>query len=376
MLTRRCGAAMMAAAVAVGTAGLWAAPVLAGTPPPCSAWGGCGTPPNSATIGAAASIPGVPANVIPGNGIGGWTRDGTVPICNGPTSTGEALGVGGNGVAGWTDPGGVNHLTRGGLGTTLPPLSEYLITADYSRSAKVVTAAIVPTPTPPAAATKQECQYGPWLFAGFGWVPIQFPPPTPAQVVPDAHALAAQVLKGLQGGSVATAPAKDALVGLATQAWVTHTNVSPVTPVVAHNTQLGSIVDGRQVVLTVVVLAQLNSVTWDWGEGPAGTSQSSGPGMEGSPGPGSNISHTYYDVSVHGEHPTPYPVINTHDQIPVSATMEIGVYAYAIAQTAQGRQQWTLPGYPYSLALSVNPTWIVVGQIESIPVCPTPTNCS
>ncbi len=338
-------------------------------------------PPNSATIGAAATVPGLPPTYIPGHNPPPLPHHSTIPICSAPDAIGEPVGAGPSGVAGWTDPGGVQHLIgRGGAGG-LYLLSEYLIYVEYTRSAKVATVTIVPTPTPTAAVpnpptTKQVCDYGTWQQGGFSYVPISFPPPTPAQVVPDAHALAVQVLKGLQRGSVATAPAKDALVGLATQAWVTGTNVSAVTVVVAHNTQLGSVVDGRQVVLTVVVLAQLNSVTWNWGEGPAAETQSSGPDMLGSPYPNGNISHTYYDVSVHGEHPTPYPVINAKDQIPVSATMDIGVYAFAVAQTAQARQQWTISGYPYPITLSVDPTWIVVGQIESIPVCPTPTNCS
>jgi hypothetical protein len=323
----------------------------------------------------------VPPTIIPGKWYGGWTRDGTVPICDGPTSVGEAMGVGASGVAWWTDPGGVNHLVglHGGVLTGLPPLSEYLITADYTRTAQVVTVAVPqPTPSPGALVvkgpTKQVCDYGPWFFAGFMWVPIAIPPPTPAQVVPDAHALAAEVLKGLHGGSVATVPPEMALVGLATWAWVTNTNVSSLTPIVAQNTQLGPIVDGRQVVLTVVVLAQLNSVTWAWGDGL--TSQSSGPNMLGAPYPNGNVSHTYYDVSVHGEHPTPYPVITTKDQIPVSATLNMGVYAFAIAQTAQGRVQWTIPGYPYPLNLSVNPTWIVIGQVEGVPFCPSTKSCS
>lgn len=332
------------------------------------------TPANSVTIGASATVPGAPPSLIPGQGYGGWTRYGTVPTCTGPTSIGEALGFSGSGVAGWTDPTGVDHLIgyRGGALTGLPPLSEYEIIASYSRTAQVETVAVTPPTTSPT--TKQVCSYGGWSFNGFSAVPIAIPPPTPAQVGPAAKALATQVVANLRGGTVSTAPATDALVGLPTYAWDANTNVSPSAAMVAQKTVPGSIVDGRQVTLTVVAVAQLNTVIWHWGDGL--TSQSSGPDQLGVPYPQGNVSHTYYDVSVHGEHPTPYPVITAKDQIPVSATMYIGVYAYSVYVDAAGRQQKSVLGFPYTVTLAVNPAWIVVGQVESIPVCPTTTNCS
>ncbi|MHB8332399.1 MAG: hypothetical protein ACYDEA_09430, partial [Candidatus Dormibacteria bacterium] len=71
MLTPRPVAAVATVGLAVVAAGLWAAPVLATNPPPCISQG-CSAPANTATIGAAATMPGLPPTIRHGGGGGGW----------------------------------------------------------------------------------------------------------------------------------------------------------------------------------------------------------------------------------------------------------------------------------------------------------------
>ncbi|MHB8330930.1 MAG: hypothetical protein ACYDEA_01880, partial [Candidatus Dormibacteria bacterium] len=285
---------------------------------------------------------------------GGWIG-GRGPVCPGALRVGEPVSAGAGGQLSWTDPNGGRHT--GGLAEL--PISEYYGVAVYSRS----------------GGTTLPCTYSPWQSDGFSWWAVSFPDPTWSQVGPTVAALKAQVEKGLVGGSVQIAPASgNALVGLPMPTWVVGSNVSALTPVVATKTVPGATVSGRQLQLTIWVGAQLNTVTWGWGNGTANDTVASGTEPMGAPGVGSSISYTYYDVSVYGEHPTPYPIITAQDRVPVSATLNLRVFSYAIFDTAAGRQQVALANYP--LHLAVLPTWIRILQAEGIPFCPSTTSCA
>lgn len=316
-------------------------------------------PPNTATIGALASIAAQQPTAKSGAGGGGWTGAAASPVCSAPLSVGEAVGVGSGGQLGWIDPSGQSHLIGlhgGGLGFDLPPIGEYYIVAVYTRT----------------GGAQLPCAYSAWSFDQFAWQPVTFPDPTKTSLGPVLAALRAQVEKGLVAGAVETAPATNALVQLPTDAWVSGTNVSALTPVVATKVTSGPVVDGRQLEVTAVAIAQLGTVTWNWGDGR--TSQSYGPDALGSAYPAATISHTYTDVSVPGEHPSPYKVFNSQGEISISATLNLQVYEYAIYDTAAGRAEALLATYP--LVLGAQPHWVRVGQIEGVPYCPTTKTCA
>ena len=346
-------ALIVAAGLAASAATLLSLPVLA-----CTA-GVCHTPtPTGTTVTAVDSIPGLPPQVTDHTNSGSSWTSAAAPSCP-PTATYEPVG-GAPGIYGWTDPGGVNHLAHGS-----PPspggwnLAEYWVNAEYTRT---MTAA-------------PGCQPGPWLFAGFLPTPVTFPDPTTSTpgVTPAIKALEAEVEKNLVGGSVETAPATNGLVNLPEFAWVTGSNIPPslVKTKVVTYTPPG--VGQREEVLTVAVAIQRVGVTWSWGNGE--TTGAWGPGGMGQPYPADNISHTYHDVTVHGEHPSPYPVVNAQGEVPVDAVQQLQISAWAIWIDATGRHQKEL-GSPFWLAIPVAPHWIRIGQIEGVPYCPTTTSCA
>ncbi|MDA8332035.1 MAG: hypothetical protein M0027_12725 [Candidatus Dormibacteraeota bacterium] len=365
MLSRRAVAAVLAAGIALSAVGLLASPVLAADPPACTSITACSS--NTATVTAFDAIPGPTPKAGAGSGGGGTIGTISKAICAGPFFVGEAVGVGAGGQLAWTDPFGHEHLVGlhgGGLGFGVPPIAEYYILANYSRTGQV---------TPATTTTPATCDYSPWVPDGFSFVPVTKWSVVWSQLTPAVNGLEALVTQKLRGGTVASLPARDALVDLATNYVVANSNV-PELLLKSTTVTSGPIASagGRSLVLTVAVAIQRVGVTWDFGDGRSQFDAS--PGAMGTPGPNSTVQFTYYDVSVHGEHPTPYPVITPKDQIPVTATQDLWVSAVAIWRDAQGRHEKSLGSY--WLHLPVAPHWIVVGQIESIPVCPTKTNCS
>ncbi len=355
MLTRRALALVVAASLAGGAAALLAAPVLA-----CTA-GVCHTPtPTGTTVTAVDSIPGLPPQVGNHTNSGtGWTQA-AAPSCP-ATAIYEPVG-GSPGVYGWTTPGGVDILAHG-----TPPspngwnLAEYWVDAEYTRT---MTAA-------------PGCQPGPWLFDGFVPTPVTFPDPTTSTpgVEPAIKGLEAEVTANLVGGSVATAPAVWGLVNLPEDAWVVGSNILPSLVKSTTDTYTPPGVGGREEVLTVAVSLVRMGVAWSWGDGE--TTPADGPGGMGQPYPVDNISHTYHLVSVPAKPgaPSPYHVFNAQGEIPINATQELQISAWAVWIDASGRQQVEL-GSPFMLAIPVQPHWINVGQIEGVPFCPTTTSCA
>lgn len=354
MLRHRALGALLAVGLAASAAALLSVPVLATCKGPT-----CVTPtPTGTAVSAVYGIPGLPPQVTSHTNSGtGWTSTASAPACP-PSTIYEPVG-GSPGVYGWTDPGGGTHLAHG-----TPPspggwsLAEYWVDAEYTRT---MTAA-------------PGCQPGPWLFTGFLASPITFPTPTTNTpgVTPAIKALEAEVEKNLVGGSVMTAPATNALVQLATFAWVVGSNIPSSLVKSATDTYTPPGVGGRKEVLTVAVAVERIGVTWNWGDGQI--TQAESPGAMGQPYPDDNISHTYTDVSVHGEHPSPYPVVNAQGGIPISAAEELQISSWAIWVDATGRHQVELGSFP--LAIPVQPHWVRVGQIEGVPFCPTAKSCA
>lgn len=357
MLTRRALALVVAVGLAASAAALLAVPVLA----QCTFGGVCQSPtPTGTTVTAADSIPGLPPQVgVHTNSGTGWTSTATAPSCP-PSATYEAVG-GGPGTYAWTDPGGKNILARG-----TPPnpggwsLAEFWVSAEYARTM---------TPSP-------GCQPGPWLFAGFIGSPVTFPAPTTSTpgVGPAVKALEAEVQQNLVGGSVMTAPALNGLVNLPEFAWVTGSNIPASLVKTTTDTYTPPGVGGRVEVLTVAVALERSGVAWSWGDGQ--TTQADGPDAMGSPYPAASISHTYHLVSVPAKPgaPSPYKVFNGEGEIPLSATQDLQVTAWAVWRDASGRHQRELGSFP--LAIPVQPHWINVLQVEGVPFCPTATSCA
>lgn len=349
---RRVVGLLLTVGLATGTAALVAMPVSA------CAVGVCQSPtPTGTTVTAVDSIPGAPPQVTAHTNSGSSWTSVTTPSCP-ATTTYEPVG-GASGIYGWTDPGGVTHLAHGS-----PPspdgwnLAEYWVDAEYSRTM---------SPSP-------GCQPGPWLFDGFVATPVTFPTPTTTTpgVGPALKALEAEVEANLIGGEVQTAPATNALVNLPEYAWVAGSNIpsSLVKTTTVRYVPPG--VGDREEVLTVAVAIQRIGVTWNWGDGQ--TTQAESPGGMGQPYPRDNISHVYTDVSVHGEHPSPYALVNARDEIPISATQQLQVSSWAIWVDATGRHQTQLGSFP--LSIPVQPHWVRVGQIEGVPYCPTTKTCA
>ena len=294
-------------------------------------------------------------------------------------------------------------------------LADYLVVADYYQNVQFVPAvAAVPATSasagpPPVAATPgspavpAKCvNTGGAQFKGLFASPVCpqagaalcGAPGTNTQQVKDMYNyLVNTYLSGhLAGGQVTTVPAADALVGLPTNVSLKGANL-PLSETFSVSQASTNTWQGRALVLTLNVSLSLTEVVYNWGDGV--NSPAYGLSATGTPGMGSSVQHTYYDVSVHGEHPTPYPVINAKDQIPVTA--------YGIEQLT-ATLSWTYPWGsvgsenlnpltmfvpavgagvssisltpPSQATLQAHASWIVIGQIESIPVCPTPTNCS
>lgn len=374
MLTRWPVAALAAVGLVGVGAGLWAAPVLAKDPPPCTSQAGCNTSP--VTVSAFDSILGLPPHAGKGSGGGGWTGGGG-GVCTGPLAVGEALTVGPTGQLVWIGPNGQRH-TGGQLEL---PISEYYGVADYSRAGTVQTVPVVPATTPPS--TKQVCVYSAWQANGFAFYAVHFGSAwTVAK--PAVPGLEALVTKDLIGGSIMTAPPKMALVGLATNAWVVGSNI-PALVIKSKTVTTGPIASagGRSLVLTVAVAIQRLGVEYRWGDKqtefiPSGTGTAMGapptPDYSNNTVMSNSAHHTYYIVSYFGEHPSPFPVVTKAGFIPISAVQELQVSAVAIWQDASGRHERSLGSY--ALNINVAPRWVMIGQVEGIPVCPSPTNCS
>jgi hypothetical protein len=218
------------------------------------------------------------------------------------------------------------------------------------------------------------------------------PDPTSSQVAGMEAYITDQLSGTLAGGKVTTAPASDALVNLPTYAWLAGANL-PLDTSLSGSQISNQFWDGRSLVLTVTGTLSLEGVEWCWGDGQC--TFASGPDGTGAAYPAGSLSHTYYDVSVYGEHPTPFPIITKSDQIPITA--------YAV-ETLTATLAWiypwgstgteTLPSQtmyvralgagvssvsssvPSQATLLKGAAWVVVGQVEGIPYCPTTTSCS
>ena len=219
------------------------------------------------------------------------------------------------------------------------------------------------------------------------------PDPKTTQVNSMENFLVKKVMGGaLIGGVVSSAPATNALVNLPTYFWLQGSNLP------AYVSQSGSQISsqswhGRSLVLTMTATLSLQGVAWCWGEGSC--EFLSGPDATGSPGTDGAVTHTYTDVSVHGEHPSPYPVVNSSDQIPVRAyaVEHLGVtltwrYPWGAVGTetlksqtmyvaAAGAGISSVAGSaPPSSALTGGTDWVRIGQIEGVPYCPNSKTCS
>lgn len=301
------------------------------------------------------------------------------------------------------------------LSTGTVSLADYLVVADYYQAVKLIPGkpAVKAKPAsagpPPVAAVPAQpavpakcVNTGGAQFLGLHAIPVCpqagatlcGPPSTSTPQVQDMYNyLVDTYLSGkLAGGQVTTTPAADALVGLPTNASLKGANL-PLSETVSDTQISTNTWKGRALVLTLTVNLSLEGVQWNWGDGM--TTFAAGPGATGTPGMGSSVTHTYYDVSVHGERPTPYPVITTKDQIPVTAygvehltaslswiypwgsvgsenLNPLTMYVPAVGAGVSS----ILKAPPSQATLQAHAAWIVIGQVESIPVCPTPTNCS
>lgn len=294
-------------------------------------------------------------------------------------------------------------------------LADYLVVAEYYQGVRFVPAvpAVLGTPAsagpppvpavPGKAAVPARCvNNGPAQFKGLLATPVCpeagralcSPPSTSTPQVQDMYKYIVDTyLSGhLSGGEVTTVPSADALVGLPTSVWLKGANL-PLSETFSDTQVSTNTWQGRALVLTLNVSLSLSEVVYNWGDGV--NTVEYGPGATGTPGSNSPVQHTYYDVSVHGEHPTPYPVITPKDQIPVTAygveqlTATLSwIYPWGgVGSESLNPLTMFVPAVgagvssisrtpPTQATLQAHAAWIVVGQIESIPVCPTPTNCS
>jgi hypothetical protein len=129
---------------------------------------------------------------------------------------------------------------------------------------------------------------------------------------------------------------------------------------------------GRVLQLTVALELVRTQVAYNFGDGQTG--DATGPDALGSPGTTSFVTHTYHDVSVHGEQPSPYPIINSSDQVPVDGTQDLRATAWAIWRDESGPHQISL-GQP-SLPIPVAGSLLRVGQSEGVPYCPSSQSCA
>ncbi|MHB1525051.1 MAG: hypothetical protein ACYCZN_02010 [Candidatus Dormibacteria bacterium] len=292
-------------------------------------------------------------------------------------------------------------------------LADYLVVADYYQNVKLVpaVAAVPGTPAgphgvPPAVlakpATPARCvNSGGAQFKGLHPIPVcpqagpalcAAPDPSSSQVGSMYNYVAAHLEQPLAGGAVTTVPAANALVGLATYGSLKGA-VLPLYKTLSVITPSAQTWQGRALVLTLTATLSLTGVKWCWGDGVCTFEY--GTEATGTPGRGSSVSYTYYDVSVHGEHPTPYPLISAKDQIPITAyaveqlTATLSwIYpwgsvgseslpsrtAYVPAVGAGVTSALTSP--PSPALLQAHAAWVRVLQAEGIPYCPSPTNCS
>jgi hypothetical protein len=183
--------------------------------------------------------------------------------------------------------------------------------------------------------------------------------------------LKAQVEQNLVGGTVMSDPATNALVNLPTYFWVSGSNIGADTVESAEVTTPPE-EGGRELQLTVALEVERTGTAYDWGDGQPGGEV--GPDSLGSPGTTGSVTHTYHEVTVPGETPSPYPTVSAAGFIPISAVQNLEVSAWAIWVDSAGRHQIALGSF--ALAIPVAPTSIRVGQIEGVPYCPSNTSCS
>jgi hypothetical protein len=216
-------------------------------------------------------------------------------------------------------------------------------------------------------------------------------PGNPSQIQNMENILVNELIGGnLSAGSVVATPPLNAAVNLPTYFYLQGDNVPP--DATASGSQISDeTFDGRALVLTVTATLQESGVEWCFGDGIC--TMETGPDAAGAAGTSSGVSHTYHEVSVQGETPSPYQVVNSQDEIPVTAYVVETLSAKASwiyptgktgSESLGGRSMYvpaTFAGSqpvwnstPPSTALA--PVWIRIGQIEGVPYCPNSQSCS
>jgi hypothetical protein len=217
------------------------------------------------------------------------------------------------------------------------------------------------------------CQPGPWIFKGYVASPIAFPTPTASTpgVAQAVAGLRAEAAQNMTGGQLETSPPSNALVNLATYFWITGSTTPTdllTTTTVPGPTEEG----GRHLQLTVALEVARTGTTYFWGDGQS--TLISEPDSLGAPGTSGSVIHTYHDVSVPGEKPSPYPLVSPQGFITVSSTQELQASAWEIWIDASGRHQISLGQFNFSVPVSGSQ--LRVGQIEGVPFCPSTKSCS
>jgi len=217
-------------------------------------------------------------------------------------------------------------------------------------------------------------------------------PGNPSQIQNMENILLNELIGGnLSAGAVVATPPLNAAVNLPTYFYLQGDNVPP--DATASGSQISDATfDGRALVLTVTATLQESGVEWCFGDGIC--TMETGPDAAGAAGTSSGVSHTYHEVSVQGETPSPYPVVNSQDEIPVTAYIVETLSAKASwiyptgktgSESLGGRSMYVPATYvgsqsvwnstpPPSSALA--PVWIRIGQIEGVPYCPNSQSCS
>jgi hypothetical protein len=305
---------------------------------------------------------------------------------------GQSGSVDGVGLGGYKNASGTGGRVSIGTNDGTVTLSEYDVYAEFYQPL---------TPNPNQAAGQPPCVdngavaskglYATPICGAAGSGAICNAPGVPSQIQNMENFLVNELIGGnLSAGSVVATPPLNAAVNLPTYFYLQGDNVPP--DATASGSQISDeTFDGRALVLTVTATLQESGVEWCFGDGIC--TMETGPDAAGAAGTSSGVSHTYHEVSVQGETPSPYPVVNSQDEIPVTAYVvetlsATASWIYPTGKTGSeslgGRSMYVPATYagsqpvwnstPPSTALA--PVWIRIGQIEGVPYCPNSQSCS